>query len=75
MPSTLDVLARGRYAFGVGAGWYETAQLAYDVDLPAVIERLAWPDEAAGNTTTLKNRPVCLEWCHQLLCQFISVGR
>lgn len=46
MASNLDVLAAGRFTFGIGAGWYEDEYLAFGYDFPSAGERLRRLDEA-----------------------------
>ncbi len=46
MASTLDVIAGGRYTFGIGAGWWEPDYRGYGYDFPPAVERLARLEEA-----------------------------
>jgi F420-dependent oxidoreductase-like protein len=46
MASTVDVLAHGRFTFGIGAGWYEHEYRAYGYEYPAASERLRQLHEA-----------------------------
>ena len=40
MASTLDIVSSGRFALGLGAGWYELEAYAYGMDLGTVDERM-----------------------------------
>lgn len=46
MASTVDVLSRGRFAFGIGAGWYEPDYTGYGYEFPPPGERLRRLEEA-----------------------------
>lgn len=46
MASSLDVIAGGRYTFGIGAGWYEPDYYAYGYDYETAPQRLQRLDEA-----------------------------
>ncbi|MFI5709465.1 LLM class F420-dependent oxidoreductase [Kribbella sp. NPDC051620] len=46
MASTLDVIARGRFTFGIGAGWYEDEYVAFGYDFPTAPERLKRLEES-----------------------------
>jgi alkanesulfonate monooxygenase SsuD/methylene tetrahydromethanopterin reductase-like flavin-dependent oxidoreductase (luciferase family) len=46
MASTVDVLAGGRFTFGIGAGWYEPDYTAYGFDFPDGPQRLRMLAEA-----------------------------
>jgi F420-dependent oxidoreductase-like protein len=46
MASTLDVIAGGRYTFGIGAGWWEPDYRGYGYAFPSASERLRRLDEA-----------------------------
>ena len=46
MASTLDVISRGRFEFGLGAGWYKPEAEAYGVPFPKASVRIAMLGEA-----------------------------
>ncbi|WP_328320480.1 LLM class F420-dependent oxidoreductase [Kribbella sp. NBC_00382] len=46
MASTLDVIAGGRFTFGIGAGWYEDEYVAFGYDFPSAPERLKRLEES-----------------------------
>ncbi|MFI9817339.1 LLM class F420-dependent oxidoreductase [Saccharothrix variisporea] len=46
MASTVDVLSRGRFTFGIGAGWYEPDHVGYGYEFPPPGERLRRLEEA-----------------------------
>ena len=45
MGATLQLLTRGRFIFGIGAGWLEREYLAYNYDFPRPAVRLAQLEE------------------------------
>lgn len=55
MASTLDVLSRGRYTFGIGAGWHEQEYYAYGYPYPDASERLRQLGEAVQIIRALWN--------------------
>jgi F420-dependent oxidoreductase-like protein len=57
MASTLDVVSRGRFTFGIGAGWYEDEYHAFGYDFPSGPERLRQLDEALRIILSMWTRP------------------
>ena len=53
MASTLDVIAAGRFTFGIGAGWFGPEYEAFGYDFPAPKERLARLEEALQITLAM----------------------
>ena len=53
MASTLDVIAGGRFTFGIGAGWFGPEYEAFGFDFPPVRERLARLEEALRITLAM----------------------
>jgi F420-dependent oxidoreductase-like protein len=46
MASTVDVLSRGRFTFGIGAGWYQPDYVGFGYEFPDAPERLRQVREA-----------------------------
>ena len=57
MASTLDVIAGGRFTFGIGAGWYEDEYLAFGYDFPPAAERLKRLEESLQITHSMWTNP------------------
>jgi F420-dependent oxidoreductase-like protein len=53
MASTLDVIAAGRFTFGIGAGWFGPEYEAFGFDFPPAGERLARLEEALQITLAM----------------------
>ena len=53
MASSLDVIADGRFSFGIGAGWYEEEYKAFGYDFPPAGERLKRLEEALQIITSM----------------------
>jgi F420-dependent oxidoreductase-like protein len=53
MASNLDVIAGGRFTFGIGAGWYEQEYVAFGYEFPPAGERLRRLEEALQITLAM----------------------
>lgn len=58
MVATTDHIARGRFDFGFGAGWFEAEHEAYGIPLPALTERFDRFEEALEVIDLLLTTPV-----------------
>jgi alkanesulfonate monooxygenase SsuD/methylene tetrahydromethanopterin reductase-like flavin-dependent oxidoreductase (luciferase family) len=53
MASNLDVIAGGRFTFGIGAGWYQEEYVAFGYEFPPAGERLRRLEEALQITLAM----------------------
>ena len=55
--ATLDVISRGRFELGIGAGWWEREYRAYGIEFPPIGRRIRMMEEAVRVVRLLGTEP------------------